>query len=158
MVKNLATSTGYIAGFQPSAVLYPPQIMGQKNPENIWQGFEALTWDWGGLQWAKAGASAGCEKWWYSTNICVWVPLINGKLHGCCCPPLSAFLDWLRFFFCRLRHDCEKGVEDEAHAYAVYRLQDEADDWEKSYRAHPSILDSALQSGSVIGAAKSNPS
>lgn len=51
-----------------------------------------------------------------------------------------------------------KGVEDEAHAYAVYRLQDEADDWEKSYRAHPSILDSALQSGSVIGAAKSNPS
>ena len=51
-----------------------------------------------------------------------------------------------------------KGVEDEAHAYAVYRLQDEADDWEKSYRAHPSILDSALQSGSVIGAARAKPS
>lgn len=68
------------------------------------------------------------------------------------------FLDWRRFFFAVYVMIVSKGVEDEAHAYAVYRLQDEADDWEKSYRAHPSILDSALQSGSVIGAAKSNPS
>ncbi|CAJ1401822.1 unnamed protein product [Effrenium voratum] len=43
-----------------------------------------------------------------------------------------------------------QGVDDEAHAYAVYRLQDDADEWEKGYRAHPSILDSALQSGSAI--------
>lgn len=47
-----------------------------------------------------------------------------------------------------------RGIEDEAHAYAVYQLQEEADDWEKGYRAHPSILDSALQSASVIGLAK----
>ena len=33
---------------------------------------------------------------------------------------------------------------------AVYRLQDDADEWEKGYRAHPSILDSALQSSSAI--------
>mmetsp|Transcript_12727 Transcript_12727/g.30291 ORF Transcript_12727/g.30291 Transcript_12727/m.30291 type:complete len:295 (+) Transcript_12727:1219-2103(+) len=47
-----------------------------------------------------------------------------------------------------------EGYDDEAHAYAVYQLQEDADDWEKHLRAHPSLLDAALQSSTVIGMAQ----
>lgn len=43
-----------------------------------------------------------------------------------------------------------KGDDFEAHAYAVYQIQEDADDWEKKLSAHPSLLDAALQSSSVI--------
>ena len=38
------------------------------------------------------------------------------------------------------------GDDFEAHAYAVYQIQEDADDWEKKLSAHPSLLDAALQS------------
>ena len=43
------------------------------------------------------------------------------------------------------------GEEDEAAVYAVYQLQEATDEWEKTFRAHPALLDAALQSGSVVG-------
>eukprot|EP00930_Biecheleria_cincta_P042692 TRINITY_DN29381_c0_g1_i1.p1 TRINITY_DN29381_c0_g1~~TRINITY_DN29381_c0_g1_i1.p1 ORF type:complete len:580 (-),score=140.47 TRINITY_DN29381_c0_g1_i1:83-1822(-) len=51
------------------------------------------------------------------------------------------------------RRSAPKGTEHEAMAYSVLQLQEDADDWEEQLRAHPSILDTALQSGSVIGMA-----
>ncbi|CAE6920694.1 unnamed protein product [Symbiodinium natans] len=47
-----------------------------------------------------------------------------------------------------------KGDEFEAAAYAVYQIQEDAEDWERSLSSHPSLLDAALQSGSIIGLAQ----
>ena len=46
------------------------------------------------------------------------------------------------------------GDEFEAAAYAVYQIQEDAEDWERSLSSHPSLLDAALQSGSIIGLAQ----
>jgi len=55
------------------------------------------------------------------------------------------------------RRSAPKGTEHEAMAHTVLQLQEDADDWEEGLRAHPSILDTALQSASVIGMALSSP-
>ena len=53
-----------------------------------------------------------------------------------------------------LVHSAMTGSEKEAHAYAVYQIQEDADDWERKLTAHPSLLDAALQSSSIIGMAQ----
>ncbi|CAE7183594.1 unnamed protein product [Symbiodinium pilosum] len=47
------------------------------------------------------------------------------------------------------------GEDDSADAYAVYQIQEDADDWERKLSSHPSLLDAALQSSSIIGMAQS---
>lgn len=52
------------------------------------------------------------------------------------------------------RASAYKGIENEAAGYTVLQLQEDADDWEFGLRAHPSILDTALQSASIAGIAR----